>query len=520
MGGTLLDAMPDLVVALQRDGRILAHAGGHEVPDLRPGGPGTVPAWSDATAALIRQLLRRSLTHRLPMEARFQERGCEYEARVTPQGPDRAMCTVRRVLAGARDQSADSTADIPRPELDRRGFLRRLRESLSVAALREQTLSVAVIRVDGVADIDAAFGGKVAEQVLGTAILRLSVLAQETVPPWYLGQLGEHLLAMVISGSSRESVESCVAAVCSSLREPIAVAGARFTLKPFAGVGVLGQDSRSPQALLDYARAAAMEARRDASNSVRFYSDTMKLQSLSRLDLASELREAISQREIGFRYLGRHDLTTGHCVAQVGYLQWRHPLRGELAAADFIRIAESTGLGVSLSRAGLAQVCTDIHARGGEWPAEQRISFGPLRDHVFNSEFLADIESALADQIPAERLELRISEEVFSARDPGDFHTLQRRGVQLVVDELGRGVSSLVRLSRAPIDGLILDRAWVTGVSTDEVARRVCRVGVNIACALGLTAIANGIDDPVSRDAMLEVGCHQGSGDLYGAAAI
>jgi EAL domain-containing protein (putative c-di-GMP-specific phosphodiesterase class I) len=102
------------------------------------------------------------------------------------------------------------------------------------------------------------------------------------------------------------------------------------------------------------------------------------------------------------------------------------------------------------------------------------------------------------------------------ARDAADFRSLQRLGVQFVVDEVGRDASSLASLARAPLWGLQLDRAWVQALGSDAVARTVCGAGIALAKALSLTPIATGVDDEAQRNALLELGCRHGSGDLYG----
>ncbi|HEY4366792.1 MAG TPA: EAL domain-containing protein [Steroidobacteraceae bacterium] len=514
----LIELLPDLVFLMRRDGSVASHVGGQGVPDLRLGGARGEAAWSESTAALIKQLVRRSISHRGPVESRFQEQGRDYDIRVTPQGPDRAICIVRATLPGSRDDVAEATGERPRPELDRRGFLRRLRESMSIAALREQPLAVAMLYVKDIQDIGQIMGSRISEQIMSAAILRLSAQAgaADAQPKWYLGQLGENVLAMVMNTADRDAIDACVSRVCASLREPVAVDDAEFRLTPYAGVGILGQDSSSPKALLDHARAAATEARRAASNRTFFYSDTLQLRSLARLDLARELREAIANRDIRFRYVGRHDLATGRLVAWVGYLRWQHPLRGEIPPAEFLRVAASTGLAVALSRAALKSLCEDFAALKRRSEPDVRISFGALRDHVFHEDFLNDVQRVLVEKaIPAERLELRISEKAFVTLDRGDFRSLQKRAVQLVVDEVGRGMSSLSLLARSPIWGLQLDRAWVTASSTDDVARRVCCAGIGMATALGITPIAAGVDDKAQRDALLKMGCRYGSGDLY-----
>src|SRR3984893_10781612 len=523
----LIEGLPDLVVLVRRDGVVLQCGGGHGVPDLRPSrdctGQRLEAVWSRPVAALLKQLTRRAIAVRATTEARFEDGGCAYEARASAHGPERAICVVRAAAAGTHDDALDSTGERPRAQLDRRGFLRRFKESMSLAALLEMPLAVAVIHVDGIADIAQIIATKVSEQIMSVAILRLPTQSAESGGGkswWYLGQLSESLLAVVIESSDRDAIGACLASVCASLREPIAAAGAEFHLTPYAGVAVLGQDASSPKLLLDHARAAATDARRCGSSEVCFFTDTLRLRSLARLDIARELRDDITNLDIRLRYVGRHDLASGRLVAWVGYLYWQHPLRGEIRPAAFLRVGEARGLPTPLSRAVLACLREDFAVLAAQADADVRLSFGALRHHVLHDDFAADIGSFLAEgAVPAGRLELRISEHALIARDAVNLECLGQLGVQLVVDEVGRGMGSLDLLARAPIWGLQLDRAWVTALRSDAVARKVCRAGIGMAAALGLTPIATGVDDPQQRDALLALGCRLGSGDLFRSAA-
>jgi EAL domain-containing protein (putative c-di-GMP-specific phosphodiesterase class I) len=242
----------------------------------------------------------------------------------------------------------------------------------------------------------------------------------------------------------------------------------------------------------------------------------MQVLSLSRLDLGRELRDAIANRAIRFRYLPRHDLATGRQVASVAYLYWQHPLRGEIPPAEFLRIAVATGLAVDLSRSALEHLTDDFAEQCKHWAPDMRISFGPLRDHIFHEEFVADVERVLARSVlPPERLELRIAEKAFVARETHALRALQKRGVQVVVDEAARAVASLASLASAPISGLQLDRAWTTALLHDETANKVCRATMSIAKALQLDPMASGVDSRELRDALLEMGCRYGTGDYF-----
>jgi predicted signal transduction protein with EAL and GGDEF domain len=524
MADPLLEALPDLIVLVQREGTVIACSGGGAVGRLRPANPeGQRPEslWPAALAKLLKQLIRKAISARVPAEARFDDEGRSFEVRVTPQGPERALCVIRPALIAAQEDSLDLTDERPRAQLDRRGFLKRFKESVSVAALRENQLAIAVIHVDGIADIGQVIAGEIADRVMSMAVMRLPRLVGagdegEARPWWYLGQLSESLLALVLESADREAIEACVTTLCTSLRQPVDLGSTEFHLTPFAGVAILGQDSSSPRTLLDQARASATEARRSGSTSPRFFTDTLRLRSLARLDITRELRDAIDNGDIGLRYTDRHDLRSGRLVTWAGYLRWLHPLRGEIRPVEFLKVAEATGFATLLSRVALSSLSHDYAAHAARWDADVRVSFGPLRHHVLHKDFIDDIVKFLADGVvPPERLELRIAEKAFIARPPTDFDPLASLGVRLVIDEVGRGMASLDWLARGQIWGLQLDRAWVTALSTDAAALKVCSAGIAVAKALQLIPLATGVDNQALCDALLALGCREGTGDLH-----
>jgi EAL domain-containing protein (putative c-di-GMP-specific phosphodiesterase class I)/GGDEF domain-containing protein len=521
----LINRLPDLVVLVRRDGIVMDCGGGHGVPGLRPAGDVTgqrlETVWSAPVAQVLKQLTRKAIALRTTVEARFEQSGCAYEVRVSAQGPERAICLLRAAVA---PDDVESTDERLRPQLDRRGFLRRFKESLAFAALREKPLAIALIEVDGIADVAQVIAPTVSEQLMSAAVRRLPIHSSDNTRGdeawWYLGQLSENLLALVLESADRETIEGCLAGICASLRVPVAVGSAQFHLTPYAGVAILGQDASSPKLLLDHARAAASEARRSGASEVRFFTDTLRLKSLARLDIARELRDAIANRDIRLRYVGRHELSSKRLVTWVGYLRWLHPLRGEIRPAEFLKVAEATGLATNLSRAMLAGLNEDFPRLTALADAPVRVSFGALRHHVLHEDFATDLRNFIADGgVPAERLELRVAERALIARDPASLCGLAPLGVRLVVDEVARGMGSLDLLARAPLWGLQLDRSWVTALRNDALAYKVCGAGIAMATALGLIPIATGVDNQRQCDALLRLGCHEGSGDLFHNAA-
>lgn len=526
----LIETLPELVVLLRRDGHILSLSAGQGMA-LRPArgaaqdcaGKPLEAVWPESLATLLRQLTRKAISQRAPVEARFQEGGRNYDVRVSAQGPDRAVCVIREILAAPAADALDLTNERRAPRLDRRDFLHRFRESVSLATLRERPISVAVIYLDGIADISELIDTQISEEILNTAILRLAVLgtaADAASPRCHLGQLSDTCLSLLVESADRDAVGTCVRELCANLREPVATAGNAFQLTPYAGVAIMTDTSVAAKTLLARAHSAAGEARRMGAEQPLFFSESGSPESLTQLDIARELQEAIRNHDIRLRYVARHDLSSGALVAQVGYLRWMHPLRGEVRPAELLRVAEATGLATALSRAALTCLREDVAALRARWGESLRVSFGALRAHILHGNFVEDIAGLLAEGVLAPgALELRIAEKTFIGCDPGSLETLSRMGVQLVVDEVARGMGSLDYLARSPLWGLQLDRAWVSALRSDPIALKVCRAGVAMATALGLTPIATGVDDAAQRDVLLELGCRYGSGDLYRASA-
>jgi len=519
---SLIRALPDLVIGVRRDGVILAVNAGHGVGELKPVGDSIgkhlADIWPETVADLVKQLTRKAISTRDTAQARFTDRGCEYEARATAQGPDRAICVIRPVMQDSLNDTVDATAERLAPQIDRRGFLKRFKESTAMASLREKPLAVAIIHIEGLADIAQAIAPKLSEQLMTSAVMRLSTASHgsNTQPTWYLGQLSDSLLALVLDSADRGAIETCVEHICASLREPVELAGDVYQLTPSAGVALLGQDASSAKALLDHARAAVNEARRGSGGRICFFTDTLRLKSLARMDISRELQNAVSNGEIQLRYVGRHDLATGRLVAWVGYLKWQHPLRGEIRPLDFLRVAETTGLGTTLSRAAMKWLQDDFLTLSRRGPPDVRISFGALKHHLSHEEFVEDFTRLLSSgAIPPQRLELRIPERHLGVRAPSDLNPLADAGVQLIVDEVGRGAMSPEWLARAPIRAVQLDRAWVVAARKDTVALKVCRASIAVAKALDLTPMATGVDDLEQRNLLAGLGCLQGSGDLY-----
>lgn len=523
---SLIEAVPDLVAFVRRNGIITRHLGGRGVKDAGDrtalDGRSIEDVWGAENGILLRQMLRRALASRERVEGQFTSNAEQFEARIDPKGPDKALCMIRSLgpVQGPGRGSAKGAV------IERRDFMQRLRNSVNDASLRERPLAVCLVMLRGLSDIGQLIDFSISESVGTAAMLRLREVATGHAggAPWYLGQLGEGLLAAVVEGPmSQQELASLVRALCESLEQPVHIGDATFQLSPCAGVARLGKDAKGPQTLLEHARSALLEARRSVSCEVRFFSQTLAMQPLNRLDYERELRQAIHGDELSLRYSLRCDLASGRPVAIQSYLRWQHPLRGDVPPAEFLPIAGGTGLSIQLSRWALRRLRRDLPELRKAAGADLRLSFGPLRHHFACDALAKDLEEFLAPgDLPPEMLELRVAEETLAGLSAPErtLGRLAKTGTRLVIDEFGRGYTSLARLANLPFQGMQVDRSFVIAMSEDPAAQRICRAVVSFAAALGLTAIAPGVDSPRDAQAMLDVGFSEGLGDHCGGVRL
>lgn len=516
----LLDSLPELVLLLRRDGTLVSCAGGTGLSSLRPLGDWQdgkfTPGWPADVSALFAQLSRRAIADRSSCDTRVEIASQWFEVRATAQGMDRCICVIRPALSEPAQDRRGSSGEAP--ALDRRGFVRRLKDALSLARLREKPLAVAVIRIEDVTELGRVIAGGVSDQIIRTALAGAIELGRDRPPrqpAWEIGQIRDDQLALWIDSADREQIEGVMTRLCTHLHEPVSLGQAQFQLEVNAGVAILGVDAMTAQALLENASVAAAEARRASGRSIVFFSDTLKMKSLARLDVAREMRSAIEQGHFRLRYRPRHDLDSGERTAWVGYVAWNHPLRGTIPPKEFLAVAQSMGLAAELSRSVLASLQQDFAAPPGPEPIY--LSFGALRAHALDASFVGDVRNAIVEQgLPADRLEIRLAESAVVSRDPAEFTPLRDLGVRLVADEMGRDVIPLPRLAGAPVWGLQIDRRWA-GEVCEPQARRVCAAVASLARSLGFVALASGIDSREQLERLRELGCRQGTGNLFGA---
>lgn len=243
-------------------------------------------------------------------------------------------------------------------------------------------------------------------------------------------------------------------------------------------------------------------------------------------ELKHDLRRAVERGELFLRYHPQVDLTTGKIVAVEALLRWAHPVRGEMAPAEFIPLAEETGLIAAIGAWVLKEACPQL----AEWRRKLsgvstlRLAVNVSAGQLAHPDFVTLVRETLeVAAVPASQLELEITENVIVEEGGGGqrvVRDLRALGVSVAVDDFGTGYSSLSSLHRCPVDRLKLDRSFIAdlrggsgGAPAGEAG--IVAAAIAVAHALGLDAVAEGVETEEQLIALQEFGCEQGQGYLW-----
>jgi diguanylate cyclase (GGDEF)-like protein/PAS domain S-box-containing protein len=344
---------------------------------------------------------------------------------------------------------------------------------------------------------------------------------------------GDEFAVLVDALTAPDAIDRVVARIGATLGEPVEVLGR--PMQPAASLGIAHWDGiATPAELVRNADLAMYRAKRSGKGRHAVFDARMHADARDRLDLGSDLRRAIAAGEITAAFQPIVDLATGRIVKYEALARWTHPRRGPISPGVFIPLAEETGLVDALGAHMLMLGCAQLRrwqdaARRGCGPAGAdpvgvtvNVSGRQLDRGTVRAAVRAALEATGAE---SHGLTLELTESV-AMRDPARvleaLSELAAMGVTAALDDFGTGYSSLAYLQRYPLSVLKIDKSFVDGLeadTTDPHAPALVRTVVQLARALGLRTVAEGVETARQRDALLALGCDLGQGYHFGKPA-
>ena len=297
---------------------------------------------------------------------------------------------------------------------------------------------------------------------------------------------------------------------------PCEIDGHSLHITPSIGISLYPEHGRDGLTLIRNADAAMYAAKAAGRHNYKFFADSMNAAANKRLHLESELWRALAENQLGLHYQPQIDLLNGKVVGVEALVRWAHPVRGMIAPADFIPVAEECGLILQLGHWVLLTACRQVRA----W-LDAGIDMGEMAvnisAHQFRQpDFVQTVRGILAETgLPADRLELEITESTVMHGVDAAIQTLAQlkaMGVRLAIDDFGTGYSSLSYLRRFPLDRLKIDRSFLADVDTDPEAASLVTSIVMLGRSLGLQLVAEGVENFAQAEFLRTLECERVQG--------
>jgi diguanylate cyclase (GGDEF)-like protein len=386
--------------------------------------------------------------------------------------------------------------------------IERLERALHRAATTAGQIAVLQLDIDNFRVVNDSLGYQAGDALLSELPARVRPQLGLTDTIARFG--GDELVVLCSDVESPTHACEVAQRVLDSLREPFVIDGNDYRISASVGLAVSdGSDGADAKTLLRDADTAMYRAKAAGRGSYELFTDAMHDRAVLRLRLERALRGALERRELTLVHQPIVSMRSGEIVACEALLRWTDRELGTISPAEFVPLAEETGLIVELGRWVLRQACSDaaMWARAGR-PIAVGVNVSPRQ--LAEPDFANDVATALAEaRLDARYLTIEITEGVLleeSDHTLGQLRSLRDMGVHLSLDDFGTGYSSLAYLHRFPLGTLKIDRAFVSGLGPQGDATLVQAI-VAMAHALGMGTVAEGVETLEQLERLTQLGC-------------
>ncbi|WP_432564786.1 putative bifunctional diguanylate cyclase/phosphodiesterase [Kineococcus sp. SYSU DK003] len=431
---------------------------------------------------------------------------------------ERELSTALQRIEEADNRRADVEAEARRRALldpltglpNRAGLSRHLE-----SAVEAEPLGVLVVDLDHFAVVNESLGAEAGDDLLLTAAERLGAAVRDGA---VVARTSANEFVVVDRCADLEAARTLAERLLAELTAPVVLAGLEVVTSASIGAA-LASPGAADRALRD-AGAAMHRAKARGRRRVEVHDPTRTSVTADRLRLLGELRRGIAEGQLRLLYQPQIQLDDGRLRGVEALVRWQHPVRGLLSPAEFIDIAEQSGLVHELG----AWVLDAAVQQAAQWARDPSCATVDVSVNLSTRQLtdpgLVDLvtQTLSRHRLPAHLLVLEVTETALVA-DPdaaaATLTALKDLGVGISVDDFGTGYASLTYLQRFPVDELKIDRSFVTGLGASDGDTGIVRACVQLAHAVGIRAVAEGVETEEQRELLAGMGCEVGQGYLF-----
>ena len=426
--------------------------------------------------------------------------------------------TERRIAqAKLRHQAHyDSLTDLPNRTL----FNDRLKQGIEKAKRNGLNLALLFIDLDRFKQINDSLGHDIGDLVLKAVTLRLKSQLRKGDT---LARLGGDEFIIIMEDLEKEKDASLLARkILNVLKEPMNIDKHTLYVSSSIGISTYPQDSVDPHDLLKYADVAMYKAKEEGRNNFQFYSYEMTELVFERVMMEANLREAIKNHEFVTHYQPQIDASKNKIVGVEALVRWKHPTLGLIFPSKFINMAEENGLVLEIDHFMMQTAMKQVKKWYDEGLNPGTLALNLTVRQLEKDDFLEMLQDNLKKyEFKPEWLELEITESEIIKKFDSSISKLQEihsLGIRVAIDDFGTGYSSLSYLKKLPIDKLKIDQSFVRDIPENEEDNAIVKAVVALAQSLGLDMVAEGVENDIQKNFLLENGCNNIQGHYYSRA--
>lgn len=392
----------------------------------------------------------------------------------------------------------------------------RIEHGIAMAVRNGSKLGVLFLDIDRFKLINDSLGHQAGDELLIDIASRIKSTLREGDT---LARLGGDEFVVVVSEKKGENFFTVAHKVLAAFKKPFNISKRSLNVSTSMGISVFPHDGEMPGDLLRNADLAMYRAKREGVNRFEFYMDDMNINSLKYLEIESDIRRALREKEFFLAYQAQFDSLTNQVIGTEVLLRWNHPQKGVMLPMDFIPQAEASGLIIEIGEWVLKTACKQCRAWQDMGFNLTRIAVNISSQQLRQSSFVENINRILkSSNLNPEFLEVEVTENVIhsSPEVVQVIKKIRELGIKVALDDFGTGNSSLGYLRKSTVDRLKIDKSFIGKINDNRNDNVIIRSIIAMARSLGLEVIAEGVETKKQLDFLLKEECKDIQGFYFG----
>jgi diguanylate cyclase (GGDEF)-like protein/PAS domain S-box-containing protein len=425
-----------------------------------------------------------------------------------------------RMLAQERIQylaTHDNMTGLP----NRAMFTEMLNNAIATARRYQRSFALLFLDLDRFKNINDTFGHEIGDLLLKEMAKRLADTLRDSDVVARLG--GDEFVILLQETGDQQDVTMVARKLLAMLNKPVVLLSQECRITASIGISLYPNDAQDEQSLMKNADIAMYRAKEEGRSNFQFYSERINVHSLERLALETSLRSALERQELSLHYQAKLGLRNGVITGVEALLRWHHPELGMISPAQFIPLAEETGLIIPIGKWVLRTACEQnvVWQKQGLPPLCMAVNLSPRQ--FSDDDLLKDITETLQETgMQPELLELELTEGMVMQNPDRAVRILteiKKAGIRLAIDDFGTGYSSLAQIKRFPIDTIKVDRSFIREIPHDGEDRAITEAIIAMGKTLSLTVVAEGVETEAQQRFLREHACDEMQGYYFNRPA-